>query len=161
MIFAGGRPGIYTILAFLKKYVQVRIGNVEWPAYLDIMTQTNTDWQVVPMTEENNFHPANSDYYDRKGLNAKTHLLPVISNPSNPTGHTRSGEELKELMEMAEQSKNGILLDEAYEWFHTGSVSGLEYVKDLENSNVFITGACTKGLQCPGKYNSSEGAASE
>ena len=150
MIFAGGRPGIYTILAFLKKHVQVRIGNVEWPAYLDIMTQTNTNWQVVPFTKENNFHPPNSDYYSREGLNAKTHILPVISNPSNPTGHTRAGDELKELMEMAESNKNGILLDEAYEWFHTGSVSGLQYVQDLDNSNVFITGACTKGLQCPG-----------
>ena len=54
-------------------------------------------------------------------------------------------------MEMAEQSKNGILLDEAYEMFHdSGGVSGLKYVKDLDNSNVFIAGACTKGLQCPG-----------
>ena len=71
--------------------------------------------------------------------------MPVISNPSNPTGHTRAGAELEELMAMAEQDKNGILLDEAYEWFHTGSVSGIQYVKDLNNSNVFITGACTKG----------------
>jgi aspartate/methionine/tyrosine aminotransferase len=131
MIFAGGRPGIYTILAFLKQHVQVSIGNVEWPAYLDILTQTNTDFKVVPFTKENGFHPPNSAYYDRKGLNAKTHVMPVISNPSNPTGHTRCGEELKELMEMAEQSKNGILLDEAYEWFHTGSVSGLQYVRRL------------------------------
>ena len=53
-------------------------------------------------------------------------------------------------MMMAEQTKNGILLDEAYEWFHTGAVSGLQYVKDLDNSNCFFTGACTKGLQCPG-----------
>ena len=73
--------------------------------------------------------------------------MPVISNPSNPTGHTRAGAELEELMVMAEQPKNGILLDEAYEWFHTGAVSGIQYVKDLDNSNVFITGACTKGLQ--------------
>ena len=39
MVFAGGRPGIFAVLAFLKKHVQVRIGNAEWPAYLDIMTQ--------------------------------------------------------------------------------------------------------------------------
>ena len=52
---------------------------------------------------------------------------------------------------MAEQPKNGILLDEAYEFYHeSGGVSGVEFVKDLENSNVFITGAATKGLQCPG-----------
>ena len=150
MVFAGGRPGIFTVLAFLKKEVEVRIGNVEWPAYLDILTQTDTNFRVVPFTKENGFHPPNADYYDRTGLNAKTHLFPIISNPSNPTGHTRAGAELEELIAMAEQEKNGILLDEAYEWFHTGAVSGIQYVKDLENSNVFITGACTKGLQCPG-----------
>ncbi len=150
MIFAGGRPGIYTVLAFLKKDIQVRIGNVEWPAYLDIMTQTNVDWKTVEMTPENNFHPTNAEYFDRAGLNHKTNLFPVISNPGNPTGHARAGDELKELMEMAEQPQNGILLDEAYEMFHTPSVSGLQFVNDLENSNVFISGACTKGLQSPG-----------
>ena len=34
--------------------------------------------------------------------------------------------------------------------FHTPSVSGIQYVKDLDNSNIFIAGACTKGLQSPG-----------
>ena len=151
MVFAGGRPGIFTVLAFLKKHVQVRIGQVEWPAYLDIMTQTDTNWQVVPFNKENGFHPSNAAYFDRTGLNAKTHLLPIISNPSNPTGHTRYGAELKELIEMAEQAKNGILLDEAYEMYHSsGGVSGIQYVKDLDNSNIFLAGACTKGLQCPG-----------
>ncbi|MBL8748494.1 MAG: pyridoxal phosphate-dependent aminotransferase [Planctomycetes bacterium] len=151
MVFAGGRPGIYTVLAFLKKHVEVRIGNVEWPAYLDILTQTGTAWRVVPFTKENGFHPPNAAYFDRTGLNAKTHLLPVISNPGNPTGHTRAGGELEELIALAEQPKNGILLDEAYEMFHASKgVSGIRYVKDLDNSNVFLAGACTKGLQCPG-----------
>lgn len=150
MIFAGGRPGIYTVLSFLKKDIQIRIGNVEWPAYLDILTQTNTDWKTVTMTPENNFHPGNAEYFDRRGLNHKTKLFPVISNPSNPTGHARAGDELKELMQMAEAPQNGILLDEAYEMYHSPSVSGLQYVDDLDSSNVFLSGACTKGLQCPG-----------
>lgn len=150
MIFAGGRPGIYSVLAFLKQDIQVRIGNVEWPAYLDILTHTKADWSTVPMSPENNFHPSNAEYFDRSGLNHKTRLFPVISNPGNPTGHARAGDELKELIGMAEESRNGILLDEAYEMFHSPSVSGLQYVKDLENSNVFLSGACTKGLQCPG-----------
>ncbi len=151
MVFGGGRPGIYAVLAFLKKHVEVRIGNVEWPAYLDILTQTQTSWRVVPFTRENGFHPPNSAYFDRTGLNDKTHLFPIISNPGNPTGHTRHGEELRELIELAEQPKNGILLDEAYEMFHASKgVSGLRYVKDLDNSNVFLSGACTKGLQSPG-----------
>ena len=36
MVFAGGRPGIYAVLEFLKEHVEVRIGNAEWPAYLDM-----------------------------------------------------------------------------------------------------------------------------
>ncbi len=47
MVFAGGRPGIYTVLAFLKEHVQVRIGNIEWPAYLDILQQTKANAQKI------------------------------------------------------------------------------------------------------------------
>jgi aspartate/methionine/tyrosine aminotransferase len=150
MIFHGGRPGIYTTMAMLKKDVEVRISNIEWPGYLDMMELTNTKWTVVPCNRENGFHPSNASYFDRTNLNAKTHLMPVISNPSNPTGHTRHGAELEDLIRMAEQPKNGILLDEAYEMMHTPCVSAIQYVRDLDNSNIFLSGACTKGLQCPG-----------
>ena len=150
MVFAGGRPGIFTVLAFLKEHVQVRIGNIEWPAYLDILEQTDTNFQIVPFTKENGFHPSNEEYFDRSGLNAKTSLMPIISNPQNPSGQTRWGDELRDLIRLAEGPKNGILLDEAYEMFHSPSVSGIQYIEDLDNSNVFIAGACTKGLQSPG-----------
>ena len=53
----------------------------------------------------------------------------------------------QELIAMAESANNGILLDEAYEWFHEHAVSGLQFVKDLNASNCFFTGACIKGLQ--------------
>ena len=150
MIFAGGRPGIYTVMAFLKKQVRVRIGNIEWPAYLDIMNQSKTMYETIPFTKENNFHPKNEEYFSRMNLDEKTAILPIISNPQNPSGQTRSEQELCELIEMAEQPGNGILLDEAYEMFHSPSVSGIEFVQDLDNSNIFLSGACTKGLQSPG-----------
>ena len=150
MIFAGGRPGIYTVMAFLKKQVRVRIGNIEWSAYLDIMNQTKTMYETVPFTKENNFHPKNEEYFNRMNLDEKTAILPIISNPQNPSGQTRSEQELCELIEMAEQPGNGILLDEAYEMFHSPSVSGIEFVQDLDSSNIFLSGACTKGLQSPG-----------
>jgi len=133
MVFAGGRCAIFTVLLFLKKNVQVRIGNAEWPAYLDIMTQAGIDWKTVKLDHSNNFHPPNSDYFDRTGLNAKTRVFPVISNPGNPTGHTRYGNELKELIEMAEQSKNGILLDEAYEFYHETSKKNIETLSNFSS----------------------------
>jgi aspartate/methionine/tyrosine aminotransferase len=137
-------------MAFLKKQVRVRIGNIEWPAYLDIMNQSKTMYETVPFTKENNFHPKNEEYFNRMNLDEKTAILPIISNPQNPSGQTRSEQELCELIEMAEQPGNGILLDEAYEMFHSPSVSGIEFVQDLDNSNIFLSGACTKGLQSPG-----------
>jgi len=114
------------------------------------LTQTDTEYETVPFTKENGFHPNNSEYFDRTGVSEETSLMAVISNPQNPSGQTRSGEELRELIGMAEQPGNGILLDEAYEMFHSPSVSGIEFVGDLDNSNVFLSGACTKGLQSPG-----------
>lgn len=150
MIFPGGRPGLFTVLNFLRKHVQVRIQQIEWPAYLDLLEQTGTNWELVQCNVDNGFHPPNSAFFERKHLNAKVHIMPVISNPQNPTGQARAGAELEELVGMAEQEKNAILLDEAYEMFHSPAVSAIQYVKDLDNSNVFIAGACTKGLQCPG-----------
>ena len=150
MIFAGGRPGIFTVMAFLKNRVKVRIGSIEWPAYLDILSRTNSDYETVPFTKKNNFHPSNAEYFNRENLNPNSLILSVISNPQNPSGQTRSGEELRELIKIAEEPNNGILLDEAYEMFHSPSVSGIEFVKDIESSNIFLSGACTKGLQSPG-----------
>jgi len=151
MIFHGGRSGIYSVMAFLKRTVEVRISNIEWPGYLDMMEATKTSWHVVPCHQENGFHPSPEDYFSRKALNHKALLFPVISNPSNPTGHVRCGEELRELVRLAELPKNGMLFDEAYEMYHSPrSVSAIEFVKDLDSSNVFLAGACTKGLQAPG-----------
>merc|ERR1712226_381083 len=117
---------------------------------MDILSGAGINFKTVPFTKENGFHPPNSAYYERSTTTAKTHIFAVMSNPQNPTGHTRYGEELEELIRMAEETKNGILLDEAYEMFHSPNVSGIQYVKDIDNSNIFISGACTKGLQSPG-----------
>ena len=150
MIFAGGRPGIFTVMAFLENYIKVRIGSIEWPAYLDILKRTNSDYDTIPFTKKNNFHPSNAEYFNRENLNHDSPIMSVLSNPQNPSGQTRSGEELRELIKIAEEPNNGILLDEAYEMFHSPSVSGIEFVNDIDRSNIFISGACTKGLQSPG-----------
>ena len=40
--------------------------------------------------------------------------------------------------------------DEAYELFHNPPTSALEFIDDINDSNLFISGAATKGLQAPG-----------
>ena len=74
----------------------------------------------------------------------------MLSNPCNPTGITKKDDELKNLVEDASFGDSGLLIDEAYELFHSPPVSAMRFIKDINNSNFFLTGAATKGLQAPG-----------
>ena len=65
------------------------------------------------------------DLNSTKSVNQAFCLIKVKYS-SVKKGHTRFGEELRELIAMAEMNKNGILLDEAYEFYHaSGGVSGI------------------------------------
>ncbi len=45
----------------------------------------------------------------------------------------------------------GALIDEAYEFFtETEPESAIKYVDNIDETNLFIVGAATKGLQVPG-----------
>ena len=76
--------------------------------------------------------------------------LVMLSNPCNPTGVTRTGDELQSLVNKASYGSFGLLIDEAYELFHNPPTSALEFIDDINDSNLFISGAATKGLQAPG-----------
>tara|TARA_B100001175_G_scaffold314346_1_gene323512 strand:- start:625 stop:1812 length:1188 start_codon:yes stop_codon:yes gene_type:complete len=147
MIFAGGRPGLIALLMFLEKDIQVRIASTEYTPYYDMLRLMKHEYELVDSTIENKFNPTIDQYI---GNDPNTRKLILLSNPCNPTGITRQGNELKELVEKASFSENGLLVDEAYELFHTSPVSALEYIKDIDNSNLFVAGAATKGLQTPG-----------
>ena len=146
MIFAGGRPGLTALLMFLQSDIEIQIASTEYTPYYDMLNLLNRDYRLVDSTIENKFYPTPDQYL---GNNNKRKLI-LLSNPCNPTGKTRKGEELKELIRKSEESDNGVLFDEAYEFFHTPPISSLQYVKDINNSNIFISGAATKGLQAPG-----------
>jgi len=147
MIFAGGRPGLTALLMFLQPDIEVQIASTEYTPYYDMLRLLKRNYRVVDSTMENKFYPTTDQYFG--SVHNKRKLI-LLSNPCNPTGITRKKDELKELIEHSEDSGNGILFDEAYELFHTPPVSSLEYVKDINNSNIFVCGAATKGLQAPG-----------
>ena len=147
MIFAGGRPGLAALLMFLKSDIKVHIASTEYTPYYDMLRFFKRDYKLIPSTIENNFHPTTDEYL---GSNTNDRKLLLLSNPCNPTGITRKEDELKGLIEKAQTSGNGILFDEAYEFFHTPPISSIQFVKDVNNSNIFIAGAATKGLQAPG-----------
>ena len=147
MVFAGGRPALIASLLFLEQDIKVRIASTEYTPYYDMLERLGRSYTLVPSTVENGFAPTVEDYVPTAGDGRS---LMLLSNPCNPTGVTWTGEELRRLVEAGSSEDVGLLIDEAYEMFHEPPVSALEYVQDIDNSNIFVVGAATKGLQSPG-----------
>jgi len=145
-IFAGGRPGIYATLAFLKPEYQVLIEETEYTPYWDALQILNRPHTIIPSNTTNRFRPTLDDY---RGHGASTFV--VKSNPCNPTGVTSQGEQLKAMVDFCKEEGRAGLIDEAYEYFQTGEHdSAMRYVGDIDRTNVFVVSAATKGLQAPG-----------
>lgn len=146
MVFAGGRPALVTTLLFLKDEHPVRIAETEYTPYYDLLEGLQRGYSLVASNAENGFRPSLDDYLD----DSDGKPFVIMSNPCNPTGITRTGDELKRMVDAAAQRRAGVLVDEAYELFHDAPVSALQYVNDIDRSDLVVVGAATKGLQTPG-----------
>ena len=147
MIFAGGRPAIVAVLLFLEPGITIRIASTEYTPYYDMLERIGRSYTLVPSTVENGFSPAAEDY---SAVGDDNRYLILMSNPCNPTGVTRHGDDLENFVKLARSANMGILFDEAYELFHDSPVSAVRYVRSIDESNIFVVGAATKGLQAPG-----------
>ena len=147
MIFAGGRPAIVAVLLFLEPRITIRIASTEYTPYYDMLERIGRSFTLVPSTVENGFRPTAEDY---SALAGDDQYLILMSNPCNPTGITRHGDALENFVKLARSANMGILFDEAYELFHDTPVSAMRYVRRIDESNIFVVGAATKGLQAPG-----------
>ena len=144
-IFAGGRPGIYATLAFLNPATKILVEETEYTPYWDALKLLKREHQLIPSNKENRFRPTLDDY-KKAGPG-----FVLKSNPCNPTGVTWTGDQLKSLTDLCQQPGWGGLIDEAYEFFHEPEPeSALKYIEDINNTNIFVVSAATKGLQAPG-----------
>lgn len=144
-IFAGGRPGIYATLAFLREGMKVLIEETEYTPYWDALKLLKRDHVLIPSNPDNRFRPTLDDY------RAAGDGFVVKSNPCNPTGVTWTGDQLRDLVTWCSQPGRGGLIDEAYEFFHEPEPeSAMRYVPDIDATNLFLVSAATKGLQAPG-----------
>ncbi|MCH9651070.1 MAG: pyridoxal phosphate-dependent aminotransferase [Deltaproteobacteria bacterium] len=144
-VFAGGRPAIFAILAFLKKGVKVAVEETEYTPYWDVLELLGRDYTLIPSNLDNRFRPKLEDHPDEE------QVLLLKSNPCNPTGVATSGEELRALVQHYSQPGRGALLDEAYEFYGDPEPeSALRYIEDIDATDLFVVGAATKGLQVPG-----------
>lgn len=144
-VFAGGRPAIYATLAFLKAEIQVLVEETEYTPYWDALRLLKRPHKLIPSNAGNRFRPGIEDY-DKGGPG-----FVLKSNPCNPTGVTWTGGQLDSLVRLCSQPGWGGLVDEAYEFFHEPEPdSALRYIEDINDTNLFVVSAATKGLQAPG-----------
>ncbi len=148
-VFAGGRPGIYAILAHLQSDVTVLIEETEYTPYYDALRLLERPHRLIPSNPDNRFAPTLEDYRQVRGRAGGSTLV-VKSNPCNPTGITWTGETLRELVDFCNHDGHGGLIDEAYEFFHAPPSSALAFIDNIDDTNLFVVGAATKGLQVPG-----------
>ena len=144
-VFAGGRPAIFAIIAFLHDDVTVLVEQTEYTPYYDALKLLRRDYELIPSNPENRFRPGLADHPDRE------RTLLIKSNPCNPTGVATTGAELRALVEAYSTPGRGALIDEAYEFYlDPEPESALRHIDDIEGTNLFVVGAATKGLQVPG-----------
>jgi len=148
-VFAGGRPGLFAILAFLLEDWKVAVEETEYTPYYDLLELLRRPYRIIPSNVQNRFRPTLADHALEGASGERVMLLK--SNPCNPTGVTLKGDALAALVEAYSGPERGAVIDEAYEYFcEPDPVSALEYIEDIERTNLFVCGAATKGLQVPG-----------
>ncbi|HJO04010.1 MAG TPA: pyridoxal phosphate-dependent aminotransferase [Acidobacteriota bacterium] len=144
-VFAGGRPAIFAILAFLREDVRICVEETEYTPYFDLLEVLGREPTLIPSHEGNRFRPTLADHPVRD------RSLLLKSNPCNPTGVATVGNELEQLVEHYSQPGHGALIDEAYEFYgDPGPESALRHIDDIDATDLFVVGAATKGLQVPG-----------
>ena len=149
-VFAGGRPAIFATLAFLLEDTTVALEATEYTPYFDVLNVLDRKVHHIPSNAENRFRPAASDY-DIAPQDGTSRVMLVKSNPCNPTGVTLAGAELKQLIDQFSGDGRGALIDEAYEFFcDPKPESALRHIDNIDDTNIFVIGAATKGLQVPG-----------
>jgi aminotransferase len=149
-VFAGGRPALFATLCFLQPEFQILIEETEYTPYYDVLKLLERKYSIIPSNESNRFRPSIEDYEAAEiDLGASPFVLK--SNPCNPTGVTWTGEALESLVTFCSAEGQGGIIDEAYEFFHyPDPVSAMQYVRNIDKTNLFVIGAATKGLQVPG-----------
>ena len=76
----------------IRTDITVRIASTEYTPYYDILERLDRSYTLVPSTVENGFAPT-VEAYTRDSDEGRS--LVLLSNPCNPTGVTRHGEDLR------------------------------------------------------------------
>jgi aspartate/methionine/tyrosine aminotransferase len=148
-VFAGGRPAIFATLAFLTDDTTVAVEETEYTPYYDVLKLLGRKHKLIPSNPGNRFRPTLEDH-DVSPEEGTSRVLLLKSNPCNPTGVATTGEDLRRLVAWWCRPGRAALFDEAYEFYNDPPESALAHIDDIDDTDIFVIGAATKGLQVPG-----------
>ena len=149
-VFAGGRPAIFAILAFLLEDTTVAVEETEYTPYFDLLQLLKRPTALIPSNPDNRFRPTAADH-EVSPLPGTSRVMLLKSNPCNPTGVVTAGDDLRRLVAHYSAPGRGALIDEAYEFYcDPEPVSAMRYIRNIDETDIFVVGAATKGLQVPG-----------
>ena len=151
-VFVGGRPAIFATVAFLAQDLDILIEETEYTPYFDLLNLLKRNYSIIPSNAENRFRPSIDDYRSAAdNLDEGKNAFVIKSNPCNPTGVALNSQDLESLAEFCVSPTRGGIFDEAYEFFRKPEPeSVMKFIRDINETNIFVIGAATKGLQVPG-----------
>jgi aspartate aminotransferase len=110
----GGKQALYNAMqAILNEGDDVLIPGPYWVSYVDIAVLAGAKPRIAMAAEKNGFKLQPAEL--AAALTKETRLL-ILNSPSNPTGATYTGAELRELAEVLRGYDGWILTDDVYEF---------------------------------------------
>lgn len=151
-ISAGGRVGITRIVSTLGR---TNVGHFipDYTAYEELLDAFGTFVPIPILTRPEKKYAFSAEDLRDEILGRGSSAI-LLSNPCNPTGKLRSGEELNSWVETARDLNCSIIFDEFYSHYvydtEALAVSAAEYVDDVDQDPIIIVDGLTKNWRYPG-----------
>jgi len=154
-VCGGGRLGLTRTVAALGA---INLGHFlpDYTAYEELLDSFRSFTAIPILLEGSDGYRFDLDRLEREIMGRGLSAL-LLSNPSNPTGHTIRGEELAGWVSTARRLDCTLLLDEFYSHYawnasddEDGMVSAARYVEDVNADPVVLLDGMTKNWRYPG-----------
>lgn len=149
-ICAGGRLALTRLVASLG---EINFGHFlpDYTAYEELLN-TFHRFKAIPIRLPDNSYTLEAIELQQQVRDLGLQAL-LLSNPSNPTGHTLTGSTLADWVQVARSEECSIIFDEFYSQYsyaQNGSVSAAACIEDVNTDPIIILDGFTKNWRYPG-----------
>ena len=151
-ICSGGRLAVTRAVSALGR---TNIGHFlpDYTAYEELLDSFGSFVPIPILTDQSEGYQVTASALKDEILGRGLSAI-ILSNPSNPTGKTIQGDDLKNWVQTSRDTQCTMVLDEFYShYLYSGdklSLSGAEYVEDVDKDPILIIDGLTKNWRYPG-----------